>query len=584
MNEDMLNAAEERQIQEAFAARQRRTARAQKANPGAVKKVISQEEYQSRLIKEIEKDHADEEERKQIRLNRNWAEWRKKVGERFRDADTDETSITSRIELLDRGMTHRTSVTLSGDLGVGKAQPLSEPVLTPSGFKPMGDVKENDYVVGISGEPTLVEAVYRQGTRPVYKVTFSDSSYTYCDEEHLWHVGTGTDNNDWMTLTTKEILHQGADSDSTFKIPLVSPVNFAGCSLDNEIDPYLLGVILAGGIFDNDKLSLKTENIDVVQKLEELLPEDVLLIDSPEENNVYVFTALDFSYNDHSLVEKLKRYGLWKSSLEDYRIPELYKTANTLDRFNLMNGLLSTQSNEAAEEVEFASKHLSQDFVDLVNSLGSTCTVYEEFDKLMVSVDSTSERFVERIEYSHYEETQCIQVAAADSLYVTRNYIVTHNTWLAYAYLNKLVKQGIMSPANLVASTETAVLGRIAAGGFKRAEMYEELRNPLKKVYFIDDVGQAYFSSDSMRTEVWYELIDHIYANDLTLIITTNKMLGAHATHESPKGKLLSTWLGEAAYDRLKHIMGPEGLIKPSGRNKRPEVYRERDARHSSKE
>lgn len=579
MTEETINPEEERQIMAAFNARQMRAARAKKAHPELVKKTVTPAEYQARLLKEIEADVKDEEIRKQNRLDRNWNSWRKHVPERFRDADTKEKSISTRVDLLRRGATHRTSVVLAGDLGVGKAQPVSEPVLTPLGFKRMGDITPGDFVIGRQGKAVRVEAVYPQGVRPVYKVTLSDGSFTYCDEEHLWSVNTDSSQDIWVTLTTKEILDKGADSDIKFKIPMVSPVSFDPQDEKLLLDPYLLGAVLAGGSIVDGKLCLSTDSIEAVQKIEEVLPEGVLLLDSPDEENMYVFAGLDFSFENNNVIFALQKYGIWEDVSFIKFIPEVYKQAAITERSSLLNGFLNVQSNEFVDQIELTDETVINDFIALVNSLGGTCTVYEEAeDRTLVRVDSVPERYIDTIAYSHYEETQCIQVSADDHLYITRNYIVTHNTWLAYAYLNNLVKEGIMSPANFVASTETAVLGRIAAGGFKRSEMYEDLRNPLKKVYFIDDVGQAFFSSDTGRREVWYELIDHIYSNDLTLILTTNKVLGSHSS--GPRHTTLVDWMGDAAYDRLKHIMGPEGLITPSGANKRPAIYRERDVLH----
>lgn len=149
-------------------------------------------------------------------------------------------------------------------------------------------------------------------------------------------------------------------------------------------------------------------------------------------------------------------------------------------------------------------------------------------------------------------------------------------TWTAYAYLNTLIKEGIMNPGNIVASTETATMVAIATSGYKRADMFVDLKNPTHKVFFIDDVGQAHFSNESARHEVWYELLDHVYANDLTLILTTNK------SFQDSTGKLatssLQRWLGDAAYDRMKYIMGPTGLIVPGNENWRPKVAKDRDS------
>lgn len=149
-------------------------------------------------------------------------------------------------------------------------------------------------------------------------------------------------------------------------------------------------------------------------------------------------------------------------------------------------------------------------------------------------------------------------------------------TYLSYAFINLAVASGAVTPGQIVADTETAILGKISSSGFKRSELLEELFNPRYKIYFIDDVGQGYFSNEQGRREVWYELMDHIYSHDLTLIITTNK------SFKMVDGKItgspaLEQWIGGAAYDRLKHIVGPDGLIVPGNVNKRPGVYDARE-------
>lgn len=153
-------------------------------------------------------------------------------------------------------------------------------------------------------------------------------------------------------------------------------------------------------------------------------------------------------------------------------------------------------------------------------------------------------------------------------------------TWLSYAFLNLAIEAGAVTAGQVIADTETAILGKISSSGFKRAELLEELFNPRYKIYFIDDVGQGYFSNEQGRREVWYELIDHVYTHDLTLIITTNKefkIVGGKVTG-SPA---LEQWIGGAAYDRLKHIVGSDGLIIPGNVNKRPSVYETRETKYN---
>ena len=144
-------------------------------------------------------------------------------------------------------------------------------------------------------------------------------------------------------------------------------------------------------------------------------------------------------------------------------------------------------------------------------------------------------------------------------------------TWQGYSFINLAIAAGAVTPGQIIADTETAILGKISSSGFKRAELLEELFNPRYKIYFIDDVGQGYFSTEQGRREVWYELIDHVYSHDLTLIMTTNKefkIVGGKISG-SPA---LEQWIGGAAYDRLKHIVGHDGLIVPGNVNRRPSV------------
>lgn len=157
-----------------------------------------------------------------------------------------------------------------------------------------------------------------------------------------------------------------------------------------------------------------------------------------------------------------------------------------------------------------------------------------------------------------------------------RTSLVFHGTmgagksWHCYAYINEAIKLGKITAGQVMMGTETDVLGKIAAGGFRRSELLEELTNPRFQLYFIDDVGQGYFSRDDSRTEVWYELIDHIYTHQLTLLLTTNLRIADNG---------LGARVGQRAFDRLKNIVGSDGFIEPGKVNKREAVAEKNDAR-----
>lgn len=47
--------------------------------------------------------------------------------------------------------------------GLGKAQPVTEPVLTPAGWRPIGSLRIGDEVVGADGQPTIVVGIAQVG-------------------------------------------------------------------------------------------------------------------------------------------------------------------------------------------------------------------------------------------------------------------------------------------------------------------------------------------------------------------------------------------------------------------------------------
>src|SRR5215475_12984508 len=60
----------------------------------------------------------------------------------------------------------------------GRAQPLSNKVLTPDGFRPIGSLRVGDLVTGSDGRPTPVIGVYPQGNKPVFRVRTQDRAST----------------------------------------------------------------------------------------------------------------------------------------------------------------------------------------------------------------------------------------------------------------------------------------------------------------------------------------------------------------------------------------------------------------------
>lgn len=146
-------------------------------------------------------------------------------------------------------------------------------------------------------------------------------------------------------------------------------------------------------------------------------------------------------------------------------------------------------------------------------------------------------------------------------------------TWAAYSYLNMLVHLGIILPGQVFFGTESSTLARVANSGFERSEEMNSMKHASHKVFFIDDVGQAYFFKKEHREEVWYELIDHVYTRRLTLVITTNLEFNERG---------LGNWIGGRAFDRLRTLVGNDGAILLQGANRRDDVYRVNEEEYRS--
>jgi ATP-dependent DNA helicase RecG len=131
---------------------------------------------------------------------------------------------------------------LQGEVGSGKAQPLDALVLTPTGFRPMGEMRVGDEVVVPSGEVAPVDGVFPQGERDVWRLVLDDGSTVECDDEHLWIVTTAP-SAPARVRTAREIRLDTLTPDGTPKwhIPPVTPADLGP---EPPEDPYALGTTL----------------------------------------------------------------------------------------------------------------------------------------------------------------------------------------------------------------------------------------------------------------------------------------------------------------------------------------------------
>lgn len=91
-----------------------------------------------------------------------------------------------------------------GEPGTGKAQPLSCLVRTVGGWKPMGDVVVSDRVVTPRGATAGVVGVFPQGVTDVFSVVLEDGRLTFASGDHLWRARV--DGGGWEVVRTSDML------------------------------------------------------------------------------------------------------------------------------------------------------------------------------------------------------------------------------------------------------------------------------------------------------------------------------------------------------------------------------------------
>ena len=422
-------------------------------------------------------------------------EWETVLQENFRHPVP--TGISGIDELTDGGLSRGELGVILAPYGIGKAQPLSAKILTPSGWKLMGDISVGDYVMGSEGKKQKVLGVYPQGVRPIYDVHFSDGTKTQCDEEHLWAVnkfykrnrkikGKWSPNHDFEVLPLSKIkdnleIKTKKQNFKNYLIPQIKPIEFEFQKI--ELDPYVLGVMLGDGCI-NESVSFDTKDDDIINYVSEFYG----------ENNISVNEYFRDIKDDFDVITKIKSIkrvkllksrgifeslGLFNTNSKTKFIPKNYLYNSIWVREKVLQGLIDTDGWIEGQLVGYStvSEQLMLDVRELVLSLGGTCNVKEKMVKYLYKENSSlrksytlhisfpdngiipalcgrkisrfkyrtkysKNKFITDVKYSHEEKAQCIYVENDDHLYVTDDFILTHNTTILTKISNTAYNMG----------------------------------------------------------------------------------------------------------------------------------------------
>lgn len=379
---------------------------------------------------------------------------------------------------IDSLMTNTITV-LSGRPGSGKAQPNSTLIPTKNGYVQLGDIKPGDKVFDRHGRETTVLSVHPQGVLDNYKVTFSDGRVAYCNDEHIWSCYTSRGN--LKDFTVRDMIE--SPHCSRFEVPLNKAVEYN--EKDFPIHPYVIGVFLGDGCCLENALTVSSNDEEVVARVANLIGAKGYAKEHPSNYSWY-FMLNDEQRRIHNGKEdalrlirfQTKRFfaGFEDSIIQrsgNKKIPEIYKYGSIEQRKELLRGLLDTDGNihKVKGRLSFSttSKQLAQDVREVCWSLGYKAFIAEDprtykytsgnCFKVSISCPMTEKaslfylpkkknialelckKNVHRQRYNRIsivsiekvgrEEMTCIYVNNPEHLYLTEDYIVTHNTLLA---------------------------------------------------------------------------------------------------------------------------------------------------------
>ncbi len=362
----------------------------------------------------------------------------------------------------------------------GIAQPLYSKIATPDGWKNMGEIKAGDKVIGSDGQPVNVLNIFPHKKKKIFKICFSDGSYTECCDEHLWLTKTLSEkrhNKPFSVKSTEEISKHIKTNfgQKNHEIPLLSrPIQFNEQNL--PVDPYVLGLLLGDGcLTGGTTIKFTTADTELVDYIKDRLP------------NMQVNYASKYDYRickskkdtTNLLKKDIKNLGLLGTKSLTKFVPDIYKYNSIDARIELVRGMLDsdgyiTRHRSGNRRITYytISDYLANDMVEIIQSLGGIaykrrkkyhattsklvngthkwikldsikyiwcvdilfegCNLFRLTRKADVFSCTNSprpKRLISSVDYVGEMECQCISIDSHDKLYVTDHSILTHNTF-----------------------------------------------------------------------------------------------------------------------------------------------------------
>nr|DAD94730.1 MAG TPA: AAA domain protein [Siphoviridae sp. ctK0l2] len=368
-----------------------------------------------------------------------------------------------KLKSLSKVRLHQMTV-LFGKSGSGKAEYVENKIYTPDGPKRFGDLKIGDYVFDRFGKPTKVIGTFPQGELDAYEVTLADGRTVICNDEHIWT--TVTSRNSLKDHTLRHIIDNGVTINKEgrdhchFYIPTHSYVQFKEQEI--SVHPYLVGTFIANGALRSRYLTLSSNDLFVVEKVAELLGATYKK-NSDKNFNYTFYKEGHLIKTDEVFTELLDKYSHEKFIPQEYLFNKVEIRRELLQGLMDNDGYVGAEYHGASTSYYTVSPKLRDDVVFLVRSLGYETHVYEDvregkrtgYDiglrvpprerkslftlprklKRALGVEKNClRRRYEKVGIAKVTKLDkklpmmCIKVDNPESLYLSNEFVVTHNT------------------------------------------------------------------------------------------------------------------------------------------------------------
>lgn len=392
----------------------------------------------------------------------------------FFDANKRERGVQTgfvRFDNMTSGMHAGELLILAARPGHGKAQPLDSKIKTVDGWVSMGDVRVGRELASVDGDHSEVTGVFPRGEMQVYRVIFSDGRSARCGGDHLWEVFYRS----WPSsrvVTTTELAGFLVKKRYQGRLWISLHTGDFGSNEILPISPWLMGYLLGNGYLAKGTPQFSTQDQDMVERVDREVESMGLMVTKQSRYQYRIRKTgplMGGPLHMNPLRLKIDALSLAGVRAQDKFIPERFMLSDRQRRLELLRGLLDSDGTVSKDgQITFCScsSRLAKDTQELARSLGywsSMTTKVPQYTyrgerrvgrrAYLVCISSegkdcvfSNSRKSARLRSSRIgklvtvssiisegvEEMKCISVSHPSGIYITDQYVCTHNSsWAA---------------------------------------------------------------------------------------------------------------------------------------------------------